>query len=429
MVRAHESASFARFFLLAVFCAGTLDMRTAGAQDIPDGVGVADRSHPELKPVGGRLGSFFIYPELASIIEADDNVFASASNRRSDVIYSVRPSATIESIWSRHSLRGTTYFQRTEFNQNDRESVSEFGGEVTSRYDIDRITNVRLRLAARREAERRYNFTSDQASRTPIIFNEFVLQIGAKRDFGHIRVDAIGSIRSLRYDDNVTRSGAVIKGAVRDNTIKSLGMRTTYVSAASVNVFVAVQVDDRNFKLNPHDPNYDPALNFDRDSRGGRLEGGISVQLRDRLYGTVRLGYLFQNYTDPRLRDVSAASYGADLLWNPTRLTSVRLAVDRAVSPNTSTQDAGLFRTRYEVVVSHEIRRNIVLTGSAEHTRIDPIGTSRRFSEGTYGVGLRYLANRQIWIEGGYVYRMRDSEEAQLRFSANRGIMSLRIRL
>ena len=429
MVRSCAIAPFARRCLLAAFLAGTMEASQARGQDIPDGVGVADRSHPEFRPIGGRVGSFFIYPELSAMLEFDDNVFASAAARRADTIYTLRPSATIESLWSTHSLRGTAYYQRTEFQNNDTESVSEFGGEVAGRYDIDRSSNLRLRLAARHEAERRYNFTSDQASRTPLIFDEFALQAGGTKQFGRFRVDATAAMRSLSYDDNVSRIGTRIPGAVRDSTIKSLGLRVTYVSAAAVNMFVAGQADRRNFKLAPGDADYDPILNFDRDSRGGRLEGGISIELPDRLYGSLRVGYLFQNYADPRLRDISAASYGADLLWNATRLTSLRLAIDRAVSPNTSTRDAGLFRTKYGVVISHELRRNIVLTGSAEYTQVEPIGPSPKFREGTYGVGVRYLANRWLGIEAGYVHRLRDSDDDQLDYRANRIILNVRIRL
>lgn len=429
MVHSYAAVPLARCCLAAALCAGAIGMKPACAQDIPDGVGVADRNHPELRPIGARVGSFFVYPELSAMLELDDNVFASASDRRSDTIYALRPSISIESIWSTHSLRGTAYYQRTEFDSNDSESISEFGGEVAGRYDVDRVTSLRLRLAARHEAERRYNFTSESAARTPLIFDEFVLQAGATRQFGRFRLDAGGAIRSLTYEDNLTRSGATIDGAVRDNSIKSLNLRVTYVSAAAFNMFVAGQLEERDFKLDPGDQAYDPILNFDRDSRGGRLEAGVSIELRDRLYGSLRAGYLFQNYVDPRLRDVSAASYGADLLWNPTRLTSLRLAVDRAVSPNTSTRDAGLFRTRYSLVISHELRRNIVLTGSAERTQVEPIGPSPKFLEGTYGLGLRYLANRLLWIEAGYVHRMRDSKDGRLDFHANRVIFSVRIRL
>lgn len=399
------------------------------AQDIPEGIGVADRPRPELQPVGGRIGSFLIYPEFTGSLEADDNVFASSTDKHSDVIGVAEPSVSVKSLWRQHSLQGSGYFRRTQFASNSTETVDEYGGEFTARYDIDGTDNVRMQANARHEAERRYNLSSEATAVTPLVYDEVGGTLSVTKQFGQIRIEASGAIRSLNYANNVTRAGLFIDARIRNSTVSNGIVSIKYVSKSAVNAFFRGQIDKRSFPFGPGKPGFDPQTNLDRDSFGGKIEGGLSVELKGRLYGNVRLGYLLQDYVDPRLRDVSSFSYGADLLWNPSRLTSVRLAIDRAVSPVTSTRDAGLFRTRYSLVASHELRRNLILTASGEYSTIAPIGPSASSRETELGAGIEYVANRLVSAQVGFIHRARSGNENRLHYSANRAIASIRIRL
>ena len=56
------------------------------SQDVNRGNTVAGRSRPDYDAVGIRIGSFFIYPTLEITPTWDTNIFATQSNRKSDLV-------------------------------------------------------------------------------------------------------------------------------------------------------------------------------------------------------------------------------------------------------------------------------------------------------------------------------------------------------
>ncbi|WP_169053451.1 outer membrane beta-barrel protein [Alteraurantiacibacter aquimixticola] len=398
------------------------------AQEIPDGVGVADRVRPEFQPVGGRVGSFFIYPEIEATVELDDNVFASEDDRKSDAIGTLEPSVRLQSSWSRHMVRATARYRLTRFADNSSENTDEYGVGFSGRLDTGSSADIRVRLEADRLAEERYDIASPSASESPIQYGRLLASLQARQRLGRFNAIVGASVRTLDFEDNRTRDGEPIDGDIRNVDVVSGDLTVSYGGGAAFRTFVRGAVEKRSYPFGPEDADFDPTVNFNRDSEGFRLEGGISVEIRDRLYGNVRAGYLVQNYDDPQLRDIDGFSFGADLLWNPTLLTSARLAVSRAVDLNTSVQNAGNLRTSYSLVVSHELRRNIVLTGAGTFATISPVGPGENSREYEASAGVTYLLNRRYSLAAGLIHRSRSSDDPNLRFDANRAVLTLRAR-
>ena len=57
---------------------------------------VATRARPELDPLGVRLGSFLVYPKVGTDMTWNDNVFASRSGTKDDVVFDIMPELAVQ---------------------------------------------------------------------------------------------------------------------------------------------------------------------------------------------------------------------------------------------------------------------------------------------------------------------------------------------
>lgn len=426
---APKRVNFLRLATVATSLTLYLFASPLAAQDIPDGVGVADRVRPEFRPIGGRLGSFFLYPTLESRLEYDDNIFSQNGAAESDLVAKVRAEARLESIWSRHKLATGAYYSRSEFFKNGSESNNEYGGYIDGRGDLDRSAGIWSKVSINHLSEDRNSIASETASRQPIGYDQLVADLGVKKQFGRFHFVAVGGYRDFNFQDGRTRGGALLDQDFRDVRITSAAFTASYKGGGMFSAFLRGSTDRRRYPFGPEDSDFDPATRFDRDSDGTRFEGGVAIELREILYGNIRAGYIKQNYKDIRLRQISGFAFGADLLWNPTRITSIRLSADRSVDSVSSTRTAGNLRSQFSLTASYELRKNIILTTTAGYAGIKPIGPSAKSREFEIGLGARYQLNRRYSIDAGLVHQSRRSDDSSLRYSSNRAILQLRLQL
>src|SRR5450631_4820785 len=64
------------------------------------GVTVASRERPDFDPLGMRLGSFVLHPQVEEGLGYDDNVFGSSGGKLGSWILGTHPSLLVNSDWS-----------------------------------------------------------------------------------------------------------------------------------------------------------------------------------------------------------------------------------------------------------------------------------------------------------------------------------------
>jgi len=221
---------------------------------------------------------------------------------------------------------------------------------------------------------------------------------------------------------------------VIDLRFRNLKVRTgtgqiAYRLRSGTSAFVRVQSEKRTYDLRPGDVGFDPITQTDRSSKGLKAEAGLGVELTSLIYGNVRVGYMKQNYADALLRDVSGISYGADLLWNITPLTSLKFTADRAVDETSSQTTAGNLRSEFTANVDHELLRNLILSAGGRYARINPAGLSPKSQEYEAKLGARYLLpNRFMELRAGYAFEKRSSANQSIQFSSNNIFIALTIK-
>lgn len=380
--------------------------------------GVAERWRPDYQPIGGRLGAFFLYPTLTLTAAATDNARASDRDRRGDAYFEAQAAARLQSNWSVHALSVDARLSRSVHARLSSEDATQYGAAVAGRLDASRDLEARLLLSADRLVEARSSYASPAGARAPVPYDVVRAAAGATRGFGRLEVAADLSAASARYRTVASRSGERLFQGYRDVDTAAADASAALELSPGRALLLRVAADRRRYALRASDPRQPGGL--DRDSTGGRAEAGVKLSLAGLLHGQLRAGYLVRRYDDPRLRDASGASFGADLLWSAGRATSLRVAAERRVDEAGSTDVAGNRVTELAGTLDHEARRNLILTAHLRRARISPLGAVPPSSELTARAGALWLASRRVSLRAAATHAERTSPAEARRFRENR---------
>lgn len=328
-----------------------------------------ERQLDEFQPVGGRIGSFLLYPSAEARIEYNDNLLALPEGGADDVELSVRGDVRIVSLWQRHSLEANAYVQQSFHEKFTSEDAMEGGVRVNGRLDIDRNTSARLVASIDSLAENRANITSVRDALEPTRFRRSDMLVSLAHDFGNVQLTGDAQLVVLDFDAVPSVGGGAIEQNFRDSVYTRGALAAAVAISPRVSALVRGQVDRLAFSDNPATP--DP---FDRDSTGYAIEAGVRLELDNLLFGEVRVGVLHREVDDPTTEGLTGLSFGANLTWTLTPLTTLRLFADRQVEEGGSQLISGNIRSQARLVVEHELLRNLVLEGQAGFAQIDTIG-------------------------------------------------------
>jgi hypothetical protein len=382
----------------------------------------SDRQLEDYEPVGGRIGSFFIFPSVETRIEYDDNILALPDDGAGDFELTARGAVRIRSVWQRHSLEADAYIQQNFHERFTTEDTLQGGARVQGRLDIDRDTSARLVASLDALAEDRSNITSAAQAREPTRFRRADVLLSGARDFGRVQVIGDAQVVLLDFDDAVTASGAVLDQSFRNSVYTRGSLQGLIELSPRVSGLVRGQIDRLNYTENA-------ASAFDRDTTGYAIEGGARVELTNLLFGELRAGVLHRSIDDPGTKGLTGLSFGANLTWNVTPLTTLRLFADRQVEEGGSQLVSGNIRSQARLEAEHELLRNLLLEARAGFARITTVGQIETSAdEYNLMVGGTWKVNRNLRVFARADRFQRFADEAFFReFTRNR--VSLGVRL
>lgn len=371
-------------------------------------------------PIGFPVGGFRLFPKVTVAETYTDNVFATPNNEVDDFITTIAPSLSLESDFNNHALylRGGALIGR--YWDKDDENFEDYDIGAGGRLDVTRAFQLTGDALYKTGHEERGD-PNDQSGLEPTETQTSNLQLGAKYKPSLISLQGMAGLTHRTFDDVKTAAGANVNNSDRDRNEYLVGTRVGYEFLPSYEVFVDGSYNKRD---------YDDALDdsgFNRDSDGYRFGAGLGIALTNLLIGDVSAGYLAQNYDDTRLKDVTGYDADVGLTWLPTQLTTVRLEIGRTVNETTSANAAGFLTTRYAVIVSHELLRNVVLGASAAYSLDDYSGVAREDDTIALGLSAVYKITRMYSVGAKYDFRDRDSDVASEAFTENMMQVSLTV--
>lgn len=388
-----------RLLPLLLCTAATVAAVPAAAQEDQRGVPVQERARPDYDPINIRVGSFLLAPEVSLIQEYNDNIFAEDTDTDSDLITVVAPSIELNSDWSRHALSFEAGAELGRYWDNTDENYFDYGIGVDGRLDVLRETFITGGLRYQQLHEDRGDPNATVAALEPVQYDLLTASVAGFRGLGRASARVSGNFRSYDYDTVPLQGGGTSNDDLRDRNEYEVGARVSYELVPDVVPFLQAAYNWRR---------YDRAGAIGRDSTGYRAEVGTTLNFGGVTTGEVFVGYLRQDYDSPQLETMDGLSFGGSVLWNPTPLTSVQVALARAVEETSTATASGFLSTVGSVRVDHELLRNVLLDSRVSYGQDDYQGIDREADTLEIGAGVRYLVNRNLSAGFGYTYKDRD---------------------
>lgn len=422
--------------LVAALAAAAIDLSGIGAahaqETLPDyrrpgfgsrGIGTADwvfvpnlqtvyqRPRPDYDPVGIRLGNFDVSTQLGISGVYDDNVFASDTDTKSDVIGVLTPGIRVRSDWPVHLL-GFEATGEIDRYASETSQDSEFGGgTVFGRLDITGEDTLFGSAGFRREIERNDDEENQGGGITE--FNRAIERLGYAHQFARVNVRVNASHQRVDFLKNVDDD--------RDRDQVNVGGRITYALSPRFTPFVEAGFRDTNFDDNVDDQG------LNRDSKVYSVSVGGRVLITEVLLSEFSIGAQHVDFDDPTLQSDTSPLVTGDLIWNVTPLTSLILEGHRLQAVSTQTGTGGKIDTGGTLRLEHELMENLLVFGSAGYRNVEFEDTDRTDDRVRAAVGGEFLLNQNVSFSAQYQFDNRNSTDSDFDFVDNMVIFTTRL--
>lgn len=373
------------------------------------------------EPVGIRMGSFIVLPEIELGAVAYSNVFRSNNNPRSDVATEVRPTLRAVSDWSNHALEfratGLASFYDTYSTEDDR----AYSIESRGRLDITRRTNIEALVGLDRYQEARgsINAPSFAEDRTNVDTRRAALAFNHR--FNRLSVQLRGTYTDYDYSPVETPSG-IVSNDERDYRQTTGATRIAYAFKPELGVFTDLEWNTRDYHAAPAD-------GILRSSNGERLRLGVAFGSETRnLRGDVSVGWGEQRYDDSRLRPVEGVLIDGIVGWRISGLTSMLFKAVTDIGESTLTDSGGALTRTAGVEIRHAFQRRLVGTAGVSLSRTHYEGTTVTERDTTGQLGLEYYVSREVTLFGRYQHIDFESTDVTRNYNADEFRIGVRLR-
>lgn len=334
----------------------------ANAEEELRDTGVLNRARPDYDAPGVPAGGFTLFPSLTVAVGSDDNLFATEEFEVDDFFASLSSEMILQSNWSRHQLVFDAYAQATSYDENPDEDRSEWGAGAQGQLDVSGSSIFNADGHFDRIAEERGSIDSVGLAAEPTLFDTVTGSLSFTQRANRLSLSLGGRVTTFDYDDTASIGGGVIDQDFRDRSVAVTIAAAKYEFSPGYRAVLQAEFNNRDYDLDPADAEFVPGVNFDRDSTGYTVQGGVEFEITNLVNGKVTVGHLQQEYDDVDFATVEGVSFAADLRWSLSGLTDLRIEGSRRAEDTTSAFSGGRFATEYGAAIDHELRRNIIIT-------------------------------------------------------------------
>lgn len=402
-----------RCVALAALTAGMAASPEAAGQSVGRVAGVADRPRPDYDALGIRLRSFLLFPSTTLAVGYDDNVFATETAARDDIVTTGSAALTLASDWSRHAFSATAFARLTRYMDIDSQDTESWGGSATGLLDLASAGKISADAAYARDVQARSD--PESADRLePSLFDTAEGSLSYIRDQRRIVTRLTGTVERTDFRAAADR--------LLDRTESSLSARLGYQVSPQLVAFIEPVYRVRDF-----DSRGDGGEDRDSDEWAGLA--GIDLEIASLLIANIAAGYFRTEFSAPGLDPVTGLTISGTATWLPTDLLTLSATVSRATEATRRTDVSTRVNTSAQVTADLEIYRNLL--GSARlgvsRDRFERIG--REDDTITGGLTLRWLISRKASLYADVLTQHRSSDVCDAEFDRNVVSIGLRFQL
>lgn len=361
--------------------------------------GLRLRTDPEYDRAPGiRIGTFTLRPSVSESINHEWRNDGDVKTNRGYLETGIR--GTLTSDWSRHQLTvtGEGIWQNNISGEGEEEPRANIDAEL--RLDLWEETIARLRAGYSFEREDASDPNAISNAKTQSGVNTYRLGAAVERDFGLIRGSVGFDFDRRTYGDVELENGTTLSVKDRNRNTGTLTARVGYELSPALIPFLEASIGKSVYDLRQD------TLGFERSYQTYAGRGGIEVDLGEKFYGEIGLGYETYRFDDDRLGDLSGLSVDGRLNWSPQRGTDVLFAVSTGLNPSTTPGDAGSIDYTLTNIITHQMRSDLVARLSNSLTLRNYPSDALSSDEATWrtGAGLTFDLNRYLALTGDVSY-------------------------
>lgn len=366
----------------------------------PEDTPVKSRQHAGYEPVGIRSGSWMFNPSLMTGALYDSNVFASNTQKNSDIAATIEPSLRAHTLWERHGIDLKLNSQTTVYNQYSSLDQTNASLKGAGWFDVahDMVVLGSFQIAHLNEGVG--SLSSPTNAITPTPYNLFSGDLTLRKEWGRLTTSVGARVDSYEFGTARAQDGSIIDQSARDGQIYAVHGRIDYAFSPSLGWFAGAEGNQRDLRGIP---------GSSIDSTGYRVLSGFTVGLGRLVKGEFGGGYVEQRFDNPLIGTVSGPSYRAKLTWSPTRLLDIHVKAEQLVTQTSDTSSTGVLANAVQVGADYELLRNVVLSASAGYERDSFFGQDRRDTVTSTNASVKYLMSRFSAISAYHRYTSRDS--------------------
>lgn len=355
------------------------------------------RIEPAFQPRGIHVGPLFGRASVSVVGGFEDNVF-NRPDSRSDANLSVVPRLSLQTDLPRHALLIAAVGSLRRFAREKTENSEELDLRAKGRLDVTDRQAILASVDFAREIEPRSSAGSIANAAEPVSFTRVEAELGARLQFGQLRLVPQGSYRRADYSSvSLTHEGEASL-AFRDTRAVQGKLAMEYDFTGLVSGFVSGTAQDVRSTNAPAAAR--------RDSRSYSLIVGVKGEISPLLFGEVGVGYQSRDYRLPRYRDFGGLTFQADVQWYVTPLLTLRLQGAQAFENSGNPEVAGILSRKATLSAYYDPLRNfrISLSGGLVYNRYRDIDTRANRKSGR--IQAQYLVNRTLSV-GAYASFLR----------------------
>jgi hypothetical protein len=393
----------------------------APGQPTVAGQTVATRPRPDYDPIGMRLGDFFWFPHGEVDELYNSNIFALPSPTN-DYITVLQPGFDLLSSLPRNAINlhagAAAQFYARDPTQNTASGFVSADG----RLDVDAQSGFFGNAQVAHLYIPRTSPNSPGNAAEPETYNTQTAAFGYRQLGLRLGYEANLGVVAAQYNPIPLVGGGSASQSTSNSIIPQATLRVSYELIPDYRAYVRASGSVYNY------PNTLPGgVSF--NSTVYRADAGLEILPRHLIFGEVYVGYLTQSFQSSSLPSTSTPDFGAHLVWNVTRLTTLNFNALRTFQTTnpTSGTGAGYLQSVVTASADHELRHNILLNAYAGFENDDYQGTSRADNIFSGGAAIRYLVNRKLFLVGSYSYQRRLSSGINEGIPYSQSIVMLRL--
>ncbi|UVO52389.1 outer membrane beta-barrel protein [Sphingomonas sp. SUN019] len=365
-------------------------------------VSVLQRDHPEFDPVPARIGTFELLPSVAVATGYDDNLFAVNAPRIDDAYLHVVPRLKITRPSPDLKLALNGQFDLTRYASRTSENQTNYRLDGSAQSIISNATTLELSALHGRFAQERTDPDSPGVAQRPIRFTVSEVNTVLTHVINRLRLRGLMNIERRDFRNSRDALGGVIDQNFRDRTTVTSTAIGEYALSPSIALFgtATYNVRDYRTRIGPV-----PA----RDSSGYEVALGSSFELGVKVRGSLRAGYLQQNYRSPFFEDIGGVLVRGDIEYFLTPLVTLSATIDRSVNETGILNASGFLSTTASVRADYELLRNLILSASIEKEDRNFSNIDRNDDRWAYRASGTYRLNPRIALRADMLHRSQSS--------------------